>query len=698
MTVSHIFPKYQKRFFGKQANEFRGFEKEKLLDPPQTDYDPFYFLQKRDSKTVIDYINQENEYWKSIMTPSQSLIDSIYQEIINYDPEIFFSCPYTFGDDPSTLYFTMYPKKKKCIHARQKKDSCIEILFDEEEFQDEVYNVQYSENHEYISFGVETNGNEEYRFHVRRIPSTEDLDWSIPLLYYGRYFWIRSSYIGYTLYDMNKRAKIFMIYELKTKKHYRIYSEELEEFSIYVTLNEEERFIFIYSGNNEEEMVYFVDTLDEKFTVRLFLDRINGDHKIIHFRDEFYVLTNHHPKKKKHIYKTSSFSKNLQEFMPYRPWREILSMFHLKEYLCLETKIHHQEYIIIYHPGTDLVLQVNPYEIKQWRLLDWNADTFPQEPVDSYYSIRLGKNYHQDQTILNCIVSWYHKPKEFMYIDIIENRIIYYHSDQIENFDPEEYASKIIHVEDKIPMSMVYKTSTHSFPVPVYLTGYGAYGMVDDIEFSRSILPLLNQGFIYAVAHVRGGGFYGYEWHSAGKKTKKQQSIDDLIRCAEFLIKTGMTTPSMLVVEGTSAGGLLVASAMIQKPDLFQCVLLISPFLDYFFGMSDSTTPLVIDEWSEWGNPNEEEFFTVMRKICPYYNMEKKNYPYLYLSAGYHDARCQYWETLKFIAKLRLVHQQGDKNWKVLQMKMNEGHFVSFLDQDLEIAQRYAFIYRSLCG
>jgi oligopeptidase B len=265
-------------------------------------------------------------------------------------------------------------------------------------------------------------------------------------------------------------------------------------------------------------------------------------------------------------------------------------------------------------------------------------------------------------------------------------------------YDPDLYKSERImavsHDGVKVPVSLVYKKDLFKKDGknPFYLYVYGADGHSMDPYFSSARLSLLNRGFVYGIAHVRGGGELGRPWYEDGKLLKKKNTFLDLIACAEYLTKENYTSASKLVISGASAGGLTVGTALNMRPELFGIVVADVPFVDLINTMMDPTIPLTVIEYDEWGNPNLEEYYRYMRSYSPYDNVEAKAYPTIYITTSLNDPRVAYWEPAKWAAKLRAT--KTDKNLLILKTNMGAGHGGSSGRYDYlkDIAYEYAFI------
>jgi oligopeptidase B len=246
-----------------------------------------------------------------------------------------------------------------------------------------------------------------------------------------------------------------------------------------------------------------------------------------------------------------------------------------------------------------------------------------------------------------------------------------------------------------VPISIVYKKEFESklSSCPLYVYGYGSYGHTVEPEFDYELLPLLDRGWIYAIAHVRGGSFLGTSWYEEGKLKNKMNTFTDFISSIEYLTGNGYGDKHQVSIEGRSAGGLLVGACTVLRPDLFKGVVAGVPFVDVLNTMSDPTIPLTIEEWTQWGNPMIEEYYEYMNKYCPYYNIKNANYPNMYITAGLHDPRVQYWEPLKWVAKIR-EHNLLIKNIQIIKVEMIQGHFggSSRYKHMNETAEKYAFL------
>jgi oligopeptidase B len=265
-------------------------------------------------------------------------------------------------------------------------------------------------------------------------------------------------------------------------------------------------------------------------------------------------------------------------------------------------------------------------------------------------------------------------------------------------YNPADYEAKRVFATApdgvKVPVSLVYKKGLNrNGNNPLLLYGYGSYGSSEDPYFSSARLSLLDRGFVFAIAHIRGGEDLGREWYENGKLLKKKNTFTDFIACAEHLIQEGYTNPAKLFAQGGSAGGLLMGAVVNMRPDLFKGIIADVPFVDVVTTMLDTSIPLTTGEFDEWGNPKNKEFYNYMLSYSPYDNVERKNYPAMLVTTGFHDSQVQYWEPAKWVAKLR--EMKTDNNPVMLHTNMAAGHGGASgrFEAYKEVALNYSFMF-----
>jgi oligopeptidase B len=336
---------------------------------------------------------------------------------------------------------------------------------------------------------------------------------------------------------------------------------------------------------------------------------------------------------------------------------------------------------------------------KMLEIVDYNSLKITNiDFEDDCYNVYLGENHNYDANKIRYFYESPITPYSVVDYDIrTGERELLKQQKVIGGYDKTEYGMKMVHAlshdNKKIPVTLVFKKSLlkNDGSNPMLLEGYGAYGTFFDQDFSISRLSLLDRGVIYAIAHVRGGIEKGKLWHKEGMLKNKKNSFKDFISCAEYLTENGYTSSDRLVISGASAGGLLIAAVLNERPDICKAALLDVPFVDLVNTMTDPSLLAVVTEYDEWGNPQVKEYFEYMLSYCPYQNIQKKPYPEIFVRAGFYDPRVNYWEPLKWVSKIREHNTAKTKILLNIGMKGHSGYSGKF-DLYREIANTYSFI------
>jgi oligopeptidase B len=356
-----------------------------------------------------------------------------------------------------------------------------------------------------------------------------------------------------------------------------------------------------------------------------------------------------------------------------------------------------------------LVLSEREDGLPYLRIVDLNS-TAPSALAASHrieftepaYNASIGENPEFNASHVRFQYESFVTPRSVFDYDVrTRERILRKQQPVLGGYDSSQYVSERLHATasdgTRVPLSVVYKRDTRrDGSAPLLLYGYGSYGMSVPVNFSSNRLSLLNRGVIYAVAHVRGGGELGKPWHDAGRMKHKRNTFTDLIAAAEHLITQHYTSPEKLIIEGGSAGGLLMGAVTNMRPDLFRIVISHVPFVDVLNTMLDTTLPLTVGEFEEWGNPQIAEDYFYMKSYCPYTNLERKAYPVMLVKTGLNDSQVMYWEPAKYVAKLRNL--KTDSNPLLFKINMGAGHGGASGRYDYlrEIALDYAFLLTQL--
>lgn len=667
-----------------------------LMDPIEID-DYYHWLRddKRKDKKVLKYLEDENKYTEHIMENTKIFQDNMYKELKSHIKEDYESYPHPHGDgdwDTKYYYYTQTVKDKSYpIHCRLNMETKEkEILLDVNELAKgkDTYDLsgfEVTKDHKIMSYGVDETGNEIYKLEIIDIESKKKLDHNIPDLMYCSYFWHKDR-IYYSKSNETNRLYQVWEYNFVEKTNRLLLQSDEETVDVGISMSNDETYFFINaSSTNSSEIYYFKDGDTD---IKLFSKKVEGlKYNVTYHDSKFLILTNKDNCRNFKVMITdinNTENKYWKDFISYDESKYTYGIYELKDYLILLYKESGNRFIkvINYKDEYDIC---NGHLIK----IDGDIKNISLYGLGIYNTNRIWY-YHESMEI---------PPTLYEYdLDTREKKLL--REKKIPNYDKSLYESKRIYAisydGEKIPISILYKKSAIKMDGSnnVYLYGYGSYGITVDPDFSTKMLPLIDRGFIYAIAHVRGSSFLGYKWYEDGKLEKKTNTFLDFIACAENLIKNKYTSKGKITIEGRSAGGLLVGAAMVIKPELFNTVIAGVPFVDVINTISDPTMPLSTQEWEEWGNPNQEKFFNIIKKYSPYDNIRENEYPNTLVLAGLNDPRVAYWEPAKFTAKLR-EYNRG-KNIILLKTEMNQGHFgghdrYKYLK---ELAFQYVFVLK----
>jgi oligopeptidase B len=694
-----------------------------LMNPPIIRNDDYFWIrdETRKNKDILNLINLENNYTKSIMETdtNKKIYNEIYNELKSYMKEDYKTYPFPINSCNSNYkYFKEYKEGSGYfIYKRLDINTNEEIiLLDVNELakdkqQCDVTSISHNLNEEYFSYCVDYDGSEKYILFIEKVNSSKNIDTSeIGLLTGANYQWINDDTIIYTKADDANRPFQLWSWNIQTKENLLLYNEVNFEMSISfytsdITLSNDMKYIFISSANYDSNVIYWINMNDITKCYQ-FHPYVSGlQYNVYYHSGYFYIRTNCNNSTnwkicKIHISKYKTLAcHSWPDFISYNENVYIESMLILQDYLIFISKVNGASYINIinilakkYVYTTNLIdfNQIN--EIKNYHNESWSA-LWPK----SVYTISFYNNIY-NSNYLYLILETMTEPSSIIKYNLDNLTFSTVYTKEVPNYDSSLYKSERIYVEldnnIKVPISLIYHKDKfkQDGSNPLYLYGYGAYGITVDPTLTTSIIPLLNCGYVYAIAHVRGGSFLGYKWYEDGKLKNKINSFTDFIACTEHLINKLYTNPKSITIDGRSAGGLLVGAVMTMRPDLYKNVIMGVPFVDVLNTMSDASIPLTVEEWSQWGNPNIKEYYDYISLYCPYTNLKKTNYPNVYIITGLYDPRVQYWEPLKFISKLREL--KTDNHTQLIKINTQQGHFggsdrYKYLQ---EYAEQYTFV------
>ena len=653
--------------------------------------DNYYWMRERENPEVISYLEEENAYREYMMKGTEDFQEQLYEEMIGRIKQDDQSVPYL---KRGYYYYTRYEEGKEYpIHCRKKGslDAQEEILLNVNEMAKEysyysVVGLNVSTNNRFLAYGVDTLSRRKYTIHIKDLETGEILEDGIPLttggstwandnksLYYSRKDeqTLRSSHIFLHQRGSNPEADSL------------IYHEEDETFSTYVYKTKSDRFIVIGSGSTltNEYRVQEADNVDEEF--RIIQPRVRGlEYSISHFGDHFYILTNEDAVNFK-LMKTPLDATGMEN------WTEVVPH---REDVMLEGVDFFNDYRVLIERKEGLnYLRVTNLSDGQHHYIEF---------LEEVYDAGLSVNPEFDTELLRISYTSLTTPAStYDYNMSTRERTLLKRQEVIGDFDPDYYETRRIYAEasdgTKIPMSIVYRTGMEkNGENPTLIYGYGSYGATMDPYFSSVRLSLLDRGFIFAIAHIRGGQIKGRPWYEDGKLLNKKNTFTDFIACSEVLINQGYTNPDKLFAMGGSAGGLLMGTVLNLRPELYKGVIAAVPFVDVVTTMLDESIPLTTGEYDEWGNPNEKEYYEYMLSYSPYDQVEAKAYPNILVTTGLHDSQVQYWEPAKWVAKLR--DKKTDKNLLLLYCNMDTGHGGASgrFEKFREVAMEYTFLLK----
>ena len=654
--------------------------------------DNYFWLKNRDDSEVIEYLEKENDYFKKMTSNTEDFQEIIYKEIKNKIKEDDQSVPYFLN---GYWYLTKYQKNKNYpIYLRRKSDlnSKDQILFDCNLLADgyeyfNLSNIKISPNNKFAAYSIDTLSRRLYTIRIKNLQTGEVLNDQI-INTSGGFAWANDNKtLFYTNRDSDTlRNDKILRHEIgtKSKDDKIVFHEKDNTFYTSVSKSKSNKFIIISSHSTLTSEFQFLDANKPLDNFRLFNQRKRGlEYSINHYEKFFYIITNIDNAKNYKLMKTPIGGTE------YENWINVID--HRKDVLIEGIDIF-KNYLVISERANGLNrINVRKWDDSESYYLDFKSETF---------SLYTTTNVDFDTNILRYGFNSLTQPPSVIDFNMSTKKKTIRKQQQVldDNFKNKNYTSERIwsQSEDgtKIPISLVYKKGLiKNNKNPLLLYGYGSYGNTIDPYFSVSRLSLLDRGFVFAIAHVRGSEYMGREWYDEGKLLKKTNTFKDFISCTKHLISEGYTNTNQTYAYGGSAGGLLMGSVINMEPELYNGVIAAVPFVDVLTTMLDETIPLTTGEYDEWGNPNNEEFYNYILSYSPYDNVKKMKYPNLLVTTGLFDSQVQYWEPAKWVAKLREL--KVGENLLLLKTNMDSGHGGASgrFDALKEVAREYVFLF-----
>lgn len=653
--------------------------------------DNYYWLNDKENPEVIDYLNSENDYAKEIMSHTEDFQKVLFEEMKGRIKEDDTTVPYKLN---GYWYITRYEKGKDYpVYIRKKEtlQAPDEILFDCNDMaKDHAYfnlgSIAISPDNTMASFSSDTVSRRQYTIQVKNLKTGEIYPDKI-INTTGSCVWANDNKTLFYAMKDEVTLRSYKIFKHKlfsgTKNDKMVFHEKDETYNTFVYKSKSKKYIIIGSSSTltSEYRILNANTPDETF--KIFQKRVRElDYSIAHYKDHFYVIANSDNARNFKLLKVNE-SQTQKEF-----WKEVIP--HRDDVLIEDIEIF-KDYLVINERENGL---------NRLRIMSWERHEDYYLPFESEtYTVFIGNNPDFDSDVLRYSFNSLTSPSSVIDYNFYTRESELKKQQEVlgGDFNQDDYESKRIWVTSrdgvKIPISLVYKKGIKlNGKNPLLLYAYGSYGSTIDPSFSTIRLSLLNRGFIYAIAHVRGGEYLGREWYENGKLLSKLNTFYDYIDCSKHLIKENYTSSEHLYAYGGSAGGLLMGAVINMNPELYHGVLAAVPFVDVVTTMLDDTIPLTTGEYDEWGNPNEIEYYQYMKSYSPYDNVDAKSYPNMLVTTGLYDSQVQYWEPAKWVAKLRELRKGS--NILVFHIDMDSGHGGASgrFESLKEVALEYAFL------
>lgn len=650
--------------------------------------DEYGWLRNREDPDVIAYLDTENRYTEVLMRHTEDLQQRLFEEMRGRIKETDLSVPEPLD---GWLYYSrteagaQYP-----IYCRRRSEdgSAEEVLLDlnplaQEESYFRLGAFEISPDHRLLAWSADTTGAESFTLKIKNLSTGAEFDEAIGNLAAGAAWANDSETLFYVVLDSARRPCSLYRHRLgdDPSRDVLVYFEEDEAFFLDVHRTRSRAYLLLELSSHATSEVRYVSADHPEEPFQVVVPRQFGiEYSVSHHGDRFYITTNDGAPNFRLV------SAPVTDPSP-SSWTPVLAP---RPGVKVDGTDAFRNFLVVYERQAGL---------RQVRVMPFDGDEayvipFP-EPV---YSIRQHENPEYDTSLLRFTYTSMVTPNSVVEYDMAARTwMVRKQTEVLGGYDPSLYRSERVFATapdgTRVPVSMVYRLPLERDGArPLWLNGYGAYGISFDPAFSSNSLTLLDRGFIVAIAHVRGGEEMGRDWYESGKLLAKPNTFCDFIAAAEHLIAAGYTSANRLVINGGSAGGLLMGAVTNMRPDLFAVVVAEVPFVDVVNTMLDATLPLTVIEYDEWGNPNDPTAYGCIRSYSPYDNVEARDYPHLLVTAGLNDPRVAYWEPAKWVARLRARKTDGNRLLLRTNMAAGHGGASGRWNSLREVAFKYAFV------
>ena len=653
--------------------------------------DNYYWLNQREDQNVLDYLNAENEFYEHDTAHTETFKTSLFEEMKSRIKEDDTSVPYKYN---GYWYIVRFEKGKDYpIYTRKKEtlDAEEELLFDCNEMAKnhayfKLVGISVSPDNTMVSFGVDTVGRRQYKLQIKSLV-TGDIFSDVIENTTGSSTWANDNCtLFYTKKDP-QTLRADCIYKHKIgqleNEDVLVFKEEDDTFGVTVYKSKSRAYIIIACYSTMTNEYHLLDANTPEADFKVFQKRIRGlEYSIAHFEDHFYIVTNKDKATNFKLMKTTTQVTGLGHWIDVLPHREDVLLEDIeifKSYLVLTERIK---------------------GLTKLRIIRWDHTEDYYLPFDNEtYTVHTGVNVDFDTEVLRYSYNSLTQPASVIDFNMnTKSKTIKKEQEVVDvNFDRNNYVSERIWATAydgvKVPISIVRRKDTElGKDTPLLQYAYGSYGSTIDPYFSTIRLSLLDRGFVYAIAHVRGGEYLGRKWYEDGKLLQKKNTFTDYIACSKHLITNNYTSEAHLYAMGGSAGGLLMGVIVNDAPELYNGVVAAVPFVDVVTTMLDDSIPLTTGEYDEWGNPKQKAYYEYIKSYSPYDNIKPQSYPNMLVTTGLHDSQVQYWEPAKWVAKLRTYKQDTNKLYLVTNMDAGHGGASGRFEALKEDAQEFAFL------
>jgi oligopeptidase B len=648
--------------------------------------DDYFWLRDKSDPEVIEYLKAENEYTVAAMKPLEPFREKLYKEILSRIKETDESVPYRkhgywyYQREVEGQQYPIYCRRQGSMEAPE------EILLDENEIAKghkftSLGAMELSPDGRKLAYSVDFTGFRQYKLQVKDLstgallPDTAERVTSIAWAADNQtLFWVEED-------ETTKRS-----WRLNRKKlgdaPAVVYEERDEAFDIGVGDTRSEAFVVLTSASKDTSEVRVLRATTPADAFRVIAPRRSGhEYYLDHHEGEFWIRTNDHGRNFRLVRAPIADPSE-------KHWREVVK--HRPMVMLEEVDLFRDFWVLLERDKGLLKLRVTEFTSGKSHYIDFD---------EAVYSAHPGTNPEYDTKSFRFTYESLVTPRSWFDYDIAErSRKLLKQQPVLGGYDPSLYTSEALTALAKdgtrIPVSIVYRKDMHreGTPQAMLLYGYGSYGIPMDPSFRSSRISLLDRGMVFAIAHIRGGGDRGKTWYDDGKLLKKKNTFTDFIAVADSLVRRKYTAPDRLVIQGGSAGGLLMGAVINMRPDLFKAVVSQVPFVDVMSTMLDASLPLTVGEYLEWGNPNQEKYYRYMRTYSPYDNLKKGPYPAILVETSLNDSQVMYWEPAKYVAKLRTLKTNDSPIFLKTIMEAGHGGASGRYDALKELAFTYSFI------